>query len=329
MPARYPTLLDVTQSLDPNGQVATVAELLSQTNEIMADIPFVEGNLATGHRSVIRTGLPSGTWRKLYGGVLPDKSRRAQVTDSIGMLEAYAEIDKDLADLNGNTSEFRANEARAHLEGMSQDFAETLVYGDASATPERFTGLTARFNSLSASNADNIVTGGGVGSDNASIWLIAWDPNAVFGIYPKGSTAGLTMTDKGQVTLEAAPDGSGGRMEAYRTHFQMKGGLVVKDWRYVVRICNIDRSALTADISAGADLVNLMSDAVEKLPMVTPNTAFYMDRSIRQMWRKQMATKIKSSTLTSAEAGGVKSPTFDEIPVRRLDRLAVDEALVS
>ena len=118
--AAYPTLLDVTRAKDPNGQVAAVAEILSQVNPILDDMPIVEGNLETGHRSVIRSGLPSPTWRKLYGGVVPTKSSRVQVTDTCGMLEAYAEIDKDLANLGGQAKAFRVSEDAAHIEGMSQ-----------------------------------------------------------------------------------------------------------------------------------------------------------------------------------------------------------------
>lgn len=305
-----------------------MAELLNQTNEVMADWHFQEGNLMTGHQSTVRTGLPGITWRKLYGGVQPDKSRRAKVTDSCGMMEAYHEIDKAEADLNGNASEFRASEATAQIEAMSQALVETLFYGNSAANPEQFEGLSARYSSSTAGNGDNVIKGGSSDTDNASIWLIGWGPTTVFGIYPKGSVGGIQMNDKGQVTIEDI-DGSGGRMEAYRTHFRVDAGLVLKDWRYAVRICNIERSALSATIATGADLPNLMSDAIERLPSQTPNTAFYMDRSLRQMWRKQMAYKLKDSTLTRDDIGGVKSPVFDEIPIRRVDRLAVDEALVS
>ena len=88
-----PTLLDVTKALAPDGSIDAVAEILNETNEILDDMTFIEGNLPTGHRTTVRTGLPAPTWRQLYGGVQPGKSSRAQVTDSTGMLEAYAEID--------------------------------------------------------------------------------------------------------------------------------------------------------------------------------------------------------------------------------------------
>lgn len=327
--AANPTLLDWKQSLDPNGQVATVIEMLHETNEILADLTFMEGNLPTGHRTVIRTGLPSPTWRKLYGGVQPNKSQRAQITDSCGMMEAYNEIDKALVDLANDGNAFRLSEAAAEIEGMSQELANTLFYGDETVNPERFTGLSPRFNSLSAANADNIIDGGGTGTDNASIWLVGWGPNTCHGIVPKGSTAGIQVNDKGQVTIENA-DGSNGRMEAYRMHFRLDCGLCVRDWRYVVRIANIDRSLLTADASTGANLPDLMFEAMERLGPMGGNVrgVFYMDRSVRTKFRQQLAALTKTSTLSYENVGGHKAMMFNEIPIRRCDALAGDEARV-
>lgn len=324
-----PTLMDMAKALDPDGQVAAVVEILNQTNEMLADMSFIEGNLPTGHRHVIRTGLPTATWRKLYQGIPTDKSQREQVTDSTGMLEAYAEIDKELADLNGNSAEFRLSESRAWLESMTQELAETVVYGDIDVHPEKFEGFAPRYNDLSAPNADNIIDAGGTGSDNRSIYLVVWSPETCHGIVPKGSTAGIQVSDKGQVTSETL-GGAGKRIEIYRTHYQLKAGLTVRDWRYIVRICNIDKDALIADPGANdTNLPNLMFEAIERIPNLSMGRpAFYMSRDIRTVFRQQLANATKQSTLAVENVGGVRSPMFNEIPIRRVDRLAVDEARV-
>lgn len=325
-----PTLADVAKRMDPDGRIDTIVEILNETNEVLDDMTMLEGNLPTGHRTTIRTGLPTPTWRKLYGGVQPTKSTTVQVTDNTGQLEAYAEVDKALADLNGNTAAFRLSEDRSHLEGMNQEYVDTLFFGDESTAPEEFTGFAPRFNSLSAANGDNIISGGGSGSDNTSIWLVVWGPNTCHGIYPKGSVGGLEMTDKGQVTIEDV-DGSGGRMEAYRTHYKWCGGLSVRDWRYVVRIANIDKSNLTKDVSgSSADLTDLMAQAIELIPSLgLGRPAFYCSRTIKSFLRRQIASKVSSSTLTMEQVGGKSVVTYDGIPVRRTDALAPDEAAVS
>lgn len=326
--ATNPTLLDLAKRSNPDGTIADVVELLNETNEILADMTFMEGNLPTGHRTTVRTGIPEPTWRKLYGGVQPTKSTTAQVTDNCGMLEAYAEIDKALADLNGNTASWRLSEERPHVEGMSQTMAETIFYGDETVYPERFTGLAPRYNRRSGFNAaENVLHGGGAGADNASIWLCVWGPNTGHGIVPKGSTAGIQMEDKGQVTIENA-DGSGGRMEAYRSHYRWDAGLTIRDWRYFVRICNIDRSELNAAISgSSANLPSLMFDAIERIPNLgMGRPVFYMDRGIKSMFRKQLAT-LKDN-VTTEEVAGVRVDMWQGISLRRCDALSANEALV-
>lgn len=324
----HPTLLDLAKRTDPDGRIADIVEILNQTNEVLEDMVWQEGNLTTGHRTTIRTGLPTPTWRKMYGGVQPTKSTTTQVTDNTGMLEAYAEVDKALADLNGNTAAFRMSEDRPHIEGIAEEIAQTLFYGNEGTEPEAFTGLTPRFNSTTAANGENVILAGGGGTDNASIWLCVWGPSTGFGIVPKGSNAGMQMQDLGEVTIENI-DGAGGRMQAYRSHYRQDAGLTIRDWRYFVRIANIDRSLLTADVSTGANLPNLMFQAEERIKSTAGGrAAWYMDRGVLTKLRQQSATAVKTSTLTIENVGGVRITSFGGIPIRRVDALSPDEALV-
>ena len=322
-----PTLLDIAKATDPNGSIATIVELLAQSNDVLQDMTWVEGNLPTGNKTSQRTGLPTPTWRKLYGGVQPAKSTIAQITDNCGMLEAYAEIDRALADLNGNTAAFRMIEDAAHIEGMSQEQASTLFYGNEGTEPEAFTGLSPRFNSLSAQNADNIIDAfSGSGGDLTSIWLCVWGPQTGFGIIPKGSKAGLQMTDKGQVTVENV-DGAGGRMEAYRTHYRWDAGLTIRDWRYFVRIANIDLSELDT-IANTKNLINWMVMATERIPTLGKGRAcWYVNRKIREKLRLGILERV-SSNLSWETVVGKRVMTFDDIPVRRTDALVNTETRV-
>jgi len=147
------TYADWAKRMDDGYHVASIIELMSQTNEILEDMMVVEGNLPTGHKTTVRTGLPQATWRLLNQGVPNAKSTTAQIVDTVGNLETYAVIDKDIADLNGNTQEFRLSEVKAFLEGMSQQVASTLIYGNQSLNPERFTGFAPRYSTVTAANS--------------------------------------------------------------------------------------------------------------------------------------------------------------------------------
>lgn len=325
-----PTLADFAKRSDPNGKVENVVELLNQTNAVLDDMTFIEGNLATGHKLSIRTGLPSATWRLLNYGVAKSKSRSAQVTDTCGMLEAYAEVDKSLAELNGNAAMWRLSEDRAFLEAMNQEMAATLFYGNTATDPEKFLGLAPRYSTYSATTTDignNIIKAGG-SSTNTSIWLVCWDPNALFGIVPKGSKAGFQIQDLGEQTLS---DGAGGQYQGYRTHYKWDIGLCVKDWRYAVRIANIDTSALTKNAASGSDLIDLMTQAIEQLPggQAIGRPVFYCNRTIRSFLRRQIANKVAQSTLTMDTVAGKRVVAFDDIPVKRCDQILNSETTVS
>ncbi len=317
------TLADWGKRKDPDGKIAVITELLSQTNVILQDMPFVEGNLPTGHRTTVRSGLPQATWRLLNYGVQPSKSTTVQITDACGMLETYSQVDKSLADLNGNTNEFRMSEDRAFIEAMNQSMASTLFYGDSSVNPSQFMGLSSRYSSLSAGNAQNIIDAGGTGTDNASIWLVVWGENTVHGIFPKGQQAGLQTQDLGQQTLF---DANGGMYQGYRSHYKWDNGLSLRDWRYVVRIANVDISDL--DATTPIDIVKLMIKALHRIPnrgMGKP--VFYMNRTLAEYLDIQSLSKA-SLAISVKETEGEFWNTFRNVPIRETDALLETEARV-
>jgi hypothetical protein len=324
------TLADWAKRLDPDGKVPIVAELLSQSNEILEDAVFQEGNLPTGHRVVIRTGLPTAYWRSINQGIPTSKSTTAQVDESVGMLEAYARIDQDLAELNGNTAAFRLSEDTAFLEAMNQAQASTLLYGNPANDPRQYLGLGPRFGTISgAGNAANIIDAGGVGSVCTSIYLVVWGENTVFCTFPKGSKAGLVHEDQGIMTVY---DANNNPYQAYQTHYQWKNGLVVKDWRYVVRIANINVTNLVAESSA-ADLVKLMSRALDRIPNFgMGRAAFYMNRTVYSMLRIQALNKSQNAidvTQGLNQFGTPQSWTqFEGVPLRRVDQILNTETRV-
>jgi hypothetical protein len=331
------TLADWAKRTDPEGRVPVIAELLSQSNEILEDCVFKEGNLPTGERVVIRTGLPGVYWRALNQGIPNSKSTTAQVDEACGILEARSEVDKDLAMLNGNTAQFRLSEDVAFLEAMNQTQATTMFYGNPSTDPKQFLGLAPRYSSLSGSNnAQNVITAGGSGSDNTSIYLVVWGDNTVYCPFPKGSSAGLIHEDLGEQTVY---NSDGTRLQAYATRYQWKNGLVVKDWRYVVRICNIDISDLMAQAttqapSAATAIIKLMSRALYRIPnMGMGRAAFYMNRTVHS--GLAIAALDKSQYVLKVNDGlsqfGMPYSwlSFQGVPLRRVDAIINTEAVVS
>lgn len=333
------TLSDWARRLEDD-KVAIIVPILLKVNPILEDLQYVEGNLPTGHKTTIRSGLPGVTWRMLYQGVQPSKSRTVQITDTVGMLEAYSETDKALADLNSNRDAFLFSESEAFIEEMAQEQAKILFYGNIATDPEKFTGLAPRYNDKSAESGANIIDAGGAGADNASIWLVTHDKNLTHGIFPKGSQAGLLQENLGQETLT---DGSGGLFEGYRSHYKWDNGIVVRDWRYNVRIANIDISLLQADDgvpSAGANIITSMVKAIHKIPFLEKgNQVFYANEEVMTYLDLQtlLQTNMNVSYRDVPAAPGFphgEGPVqrvmmFRGIPVKKTEALLNTEAQVT
>ncbi len=337
------TYADWAKRLDDGYKVARIIELLSQTNEILEDMMVVEGNLPTGHKTTVRTGLPQATWRLLNQGVPNAKSTSAQITDTCGNLETYSVIDKDIADLNGNTAEFRLSEVKAFLEGMSQQIAATLIYGNQFINPERFTGLAPRYstsNTTNSTTANNVLSAGGAASTNTSVWVHVWGDDTAHATFPKGKITGLQHRDMGEWPVT---DSSSNTYQAYRDHFKWEIGYVLRDWRFVVRIANVDITQLTG-VSA-ANLINLLVRAIYKLPTQpvsagtiqtsdTPEVrasmgraVIYANRVIRTYFDLQAMNKT-NVLLRIEEFDGKPITTFRGIPVRTCDAILNNEASI-
>ncbi len=328
------TLLDFAKGLDPNGSIATVIELLSITNEILIDMPWAEGNLPTGNRTTVRTGLPTVAWRLLNQGVTPSKSTKAQIDEACGKLEAWSEVDCALAKLNGDIGAFRLSEAKAFIEAMNQEFASVLFYGNSGVNPEKFTGLSPRYGTLSTVagtlGKQNIIDGGGTGAVNASVWLVVWGDTTIHGIYPKGSIAGLQHNDRGEQTVQTSTGIGTGRLLAYQEQFVWDCGIALKDWRYVVRLCNIDTTNLVAEVTP-TDLQNKMIRMISRIPTLASGKAcFYMNRTLFEMLDIQRREDVRTGGQLRYEVvDGRNEPQFRGIPIRRSDSLLNTEARVT
>ena len=337
------TYADWAKRLDDGYRIASIIELLSQTNEVLDDMLVMEGNLPTGHKTTVRTGLPQATWRLLNTGVPNAKSTTAQIVDTCGNLETYAVIDKDIADLNGNTAEFRLSEVKAFLEGMSQQVAATLVYGNQHVNPERFTGWSPRYSTKSTANsqtANNVLDGGGTSNTNTSVWIHTWGNDTAHATFPKGKITGLQHRDMGEWPVT---DSSSNTYQAYRDHFKWEIGYVLRDWRYVVRIANVDVTQLTG-VSA-ANLINLLVRGLYRMP-TAPSSAtsiqtsdtpevranmgrviIYCNRIVRTYLDLQAMNKT-NVLLRLAEYDGMVVTTFRDIVIRTVDAILSNEAQV-
>lgn len=326
------TLSDLARLVGKNNVAMTpIAEVLTQTNDMIADISFKQCNNYTGHQFRIRTDKPTVHWTMAGQATPSSKSRAAIVTEDCAMLEAVSTVERKEANLGSNTPALvRASQDTAFIEAMGDEFATTLIYGSKVTDARKFTGLASRFNVISsAANqiGNQVLSASGV-ANLTSMWLVGWGDDTVYGLVPEGTSAGLTMIDDGLVHTES----NNMHSSFYKTTFQWNVGLAVQDWRYVARVCNINVATLTKDAETGTDLIEYAIRAknrIHKLSRVRP--VWYVNQDVYTYLELQASyhPNVRYGKEGAGSGAGYDVLNLCGIPVRRMDAITTAESIVA
>lgn len=330
------TLADVAKSKDK--KIGKVAEVLVQHNAILNDIPYMEMNGGTIHTEDIRSALPDVYYRKANQPIPPSKSTTEERSFGSTAFESKSQIDRDVADRGGadRVAYNRWNQAQGHLQAHANEHCALTVYGSPANSNRKTAGLFDIFSTLSASEetSKQIIDAGGTGSDNTSILKVHWGERSVFGVYPKGTQAGLKRIDHSaggkHVQIHGTDEnGQAGTFWGYEEEFITNHGLVVKDFRQCARIANIDVSNLVSGTGA-ADLIDLMISADYKIDsQENGKGVWYANRTIFAHLHKQALTKVgQGAGLTYENYQGKKVLMFLGCPVRLVDGILNAEGRV-
>lgn len=331
------TLADVAKS--QNKKIGNVAEVLIEENPMLMDIPYFEMNEGTIHKEDIRSALPAVYYRKANQAIPASKSTIEERTFQAAHFESKSQIDAAVA-ARGGTDRIaynRWNQAQGHIQAHAIEHASLTIYGSPVTANRETPGFFDIFTTLATTEPtyNQIVDGGGTGSDNTSILLVNWGERSVFGIYPKGTQMGLKRTDRSpgntQVQINALDsNGDAGNFYGYEEQFEIDHGLVVKDYRQAARLANLDISDLQSGSSA-ADLIDLMITLVYKIHNPQNGKGvMYVNRTIETFLHKQSLTKVGAGGgLTYDNFEGKKILMFLGIPIRRSDALLNTESQVT
>jgi len=346
---QVPNLMDWAAMSSPDGTIGYIVNLMAQCNDVVADAIAKPGNLPMGHETSVVVGLPQPSWKANNQGIAATKPIFGKQKFSIGILRDYGMVDKDEAELNGEVAQFRLQQAKPHMQGMAQKFANSVFYANENTVPQSTTGLTLYYNALSttvAATAKNVISAGGAGSSNASLWLNGWsDEGGTAVLFPKGSAAGLQHEDKGDIV--PLYDVNGLRYEGYTDVFTWKLGVCVDNWQFNARICNIDTTTTAGGLlsTTPPDLFALMSAAINLLPHTTPRASgitktddpngnighkftWTSDRTVKTAMEIQ-AIRNKNVLMSPTEYDGAPVLNWRGIPIRLNDQLTDAEATVS
>lgn len=346
LPTNVDTLLNWTKGRDPDLKAADIIEILNQANEIVPRMLWEEGNAPLGNRTTVRVTLPTVSSRQIGTGVPFSSFRTAQFDDAMSILDVFNEVDIVQARLWGDTGGYRLRAMLPYFEAMTQKFTQLMFYGNSTQTPADFYGLTARYatvNPANAANAQNVIDGGGTGSVNTSIWFLTLADKALTGLFPKGSPAGLYHKDWGEQITQVTAGYGATVLPVYRDQYQWTAGIALKDWRWCVRIANVDTTNLAAENNA-ADLLKLFIKAMYRMPSIAKPASttgnpmstiaipgqqvICCNRTVREMLHIQALNKVNNQ-LYFDDIDGVKLLTFMGIPIINVDQLINTEARVT
>lgn len=335
----FPTIADVGKLMDGDGKVNRVIEILTSTDSILDDIPWMPSSKMDSHVTTLRAGLPSPSKVGDYDFVKPTKGTTVQMPEQMGRLESWCEIDERLVQRAGEVGqELIVRENTAHMLGLKDELANELFKGNTASDPNGIDGFATRFSAKTGQPySDNVIDNAESASPLSSIWLVGWGPMTVSGVYPKNTPSGLQVDSYGIETVEGTHDNGAnaasapGRMRAHRTRYSWNYGLSIMDWRYLVRIANVDQSPTLSTANAQSLMDNLFM-ATERLgPMGTGGgvrAAWYASRRTITRIRQSMSRLVSGSTLQMEDVGGKKVETFLGFPLRRVDKLAIAESAI-
>jgi hypothetical protein len=320
-----------------NNDVINVAEVLNETNDVIQDAVVQQANDITSHVVARRTALPAPSWVKIADGWNATSGRVQQARESIGQLKARYQCPKDLMDLAPNPAKYRSQQERAYIEGMGQEFANTLVAGSTGGEPpEEFDGLLARYKTLATTDSAYVNNNGasqGTGASLTSIWFIQWGPGKTYLIYPRNAEGGgIKKEDKGLVYTMSDSSGAiatytynNKQLWAYITEFEWRVGLCVEDTRTVKRLANISTNASTDSNTLNEDRI---IECRNNFKYTSGTIYMYCNETI--FTQLQILAKDKSNVhWTENNPFGKPQMYFLDMPVRRLDAIATTETLVT
>ncbi len=297
-------------------ETRAIIEIVAQNNLALSSMMVTAGNEADGNTTTVRTDMPTGTWTSANEGVGTEASHTEELWDQAGTLEAFSAINQRYIHRSPDQGAARAQEDVAFVIGFSENVEDKVFNGDHGLFPKQFTGFTPRFNTLSGSDtSDQVVGGGGSGSDQTDIWFVGWGPLKCSLFFGKNQTGGLKTTDMGirpwQMTASST-----NRVMAFVKHYEWSIGLKVENYKSISRVANIDTTTFV-------DIVPLMIDAFYRIPtkLHDGNMKIYCNRTIAAQLHKE-ARAMGNGVVSIDQYAGQPIVHFLGIPIIQTDAIS-------
>lgn len=329
------TLAEIIRRETPEGKLAELVDVISQTNKVWLDATWIECNNGTYHEDTQTVSEPSGSWRAYDEGVTKEAGVTQKVTEPTGMLDGLSEVDAaKIRHAPGGDLAMRLMEDGFFLRGISKTACAALFSGNRATDGRSITGINNRsdYNDLDSNYVyDNAGGSASSTSNKTSIYCFQWGAKMVNLTYPRndpntGNMYGIKMEDFGKSIITDA-NASTRKYPAWQTWFECHFGIFIHDPRCVKRDVNISTTNIDEvdDFSFSEDpLIDMTVD----LEYDGAGAVFYCNRTIfKQAW-KRAETKPNVWQQTKDPFGN-PIVEFHGIPMRRVDQITDTQAYVT
>jgi len=329
------TLAELIRRETPDGKLADLVDVISQTNKVWLDATWIECNNGDYNEDKQTVSEPGGSERAYDQGVTPEAGVSQTVQEPTCMLDGLSQVDvAKLRHAAGGELANRLLEDQFFLRGMGKTACSRLFSGNRSTNPLQIYGINNRtdYNDLDSSYVyDNAGGAASATANKTSVYMFQWGMKKVNLIYPRndpntGSQYGIKMEDYGK-TIITDPNASTKKYPAYQTWFECHFGIFIHDPRCIKRDVNISTTLLdnVDDFSFSEDP---LIDMVVDLEYDGDGAVMYCNRTVfKQAWKR--AETKGNVWQQSKDPFGNPIVEFHGIPMRRVDQITDTQATVT
>ena len=330
---------EMTRRETPDGRLANLIDVISETNAIIDDADFIEANNGNYHEETRVASEPTGQERAYNQGIAGEAGVTEKVIEPSSMIDGLSEIDAAQLRHAPDPLGFRDQEDRIYLRGMAKTFASRLFDGNRSTNNLQINGINNRadYNVLSSPYTyDNGEGDTADASTFTSIYAIQWGPRMVQLFHPRNdaiggdaANRGISLTDYGRSIIQDA-NASALKYPAFQTWLELHFGLFIFDPRKIRRIVNIataTNNGTTFKSFHEDHMIDLHADAVADGG--TEGMVFYCNATVFAQIDKRANEKGNASFATNMEGEGpfAKPVTrWNGIPIRLVAQITSTQA---
>ncbi len=334
------TLAELVRREDPDGTMADIVDVLSETNAIVMDATWIMCNDGSSHQHTRTVTEPTGAERMFGQGVVREAGVTEVVNEPTTLLAGFSEPDADMMRQAPEGPELaRAKEDAFFINGLTKTHVSRIFDGNRATNPLQINGINNRsdYNALSSEfTFDNAGGNASATANKTSIYFIQYGPKRVNMIFPRNmpnSVNGgspIKMRDFGeQLVLDPLNSNNNAKYPAFQSWFQVAFGIDIADPRMIKRIVNISTSNIDGVDDFSFD-EEVMIDAFNELEDGGAGAVIYCNRTIKSQMMKRANEKGNGFIIAKEGEGPFAGPVlrFWGIPVREVAQITNTQATV-